>query len=217
MEPIQILFADNQFLIREGVVASLKKAGNFKIKTVDTRDEFINQLKETKFDLAIMDDTFFGITNTYRFPEFRKYNPELKFLLLTNGMTHSDIADYSNVGIYNIIVKTSNQDVFNKAIEHAMKNKIFYSDELLELLLQHNNKKNATTKNNTLTPTELNIVKSIVHGLSTRDISIKNQVSYHTVVSHKKNIFRKLNVNTCSELIVFAIKQGLIENLDYSI
>ena len=217
MEPIQILFADNQFLIREGVIASLKKAGNYKIKTVDSKDEFSSQLKENHFDLVIMDNTFFGIANAYRFTEVKRFKPDLKFLLLTNGMTHSEIADFSNVGIYNIIVKTSNQDVFNKAIEHTMKNKIYYSDELLELLLQHNNRKNAVTKNNTLTPSELDIVKLIVQGLSTRHISEIKQVSYHTVVSHKKNIFRKLNVNTCSELIVFAIKQGLIESIDYAI
>jgi DNA-binding NarL/FixJ family response regulator len=217
MEPIQILFADNQFLIREGVVASLKKEGNYKIKTVDTKDEFLKQLQTVEIHLVIMDNTFLGSDNSHVFAEIKKQNVNLKFLLLTNGMNHTEIADYSNAGIYNIIGKTSNHDVFIKAIEHTMRSKIFYSDDLLDLLLQHNSIRNTVTNTITLTKSELDIVKNIVGGLNTREIAEKKQISYHTVVSHKKNIFRKLNVNTSSELIVYTLKTGLLDSIEYHI
>jgi len=216
MEPINILFADNQFLTREGVLSSLKKAGNFKIITVETKEEFLKQLQVSAIELVIMDNTFISVNNFYTFSEIKRLKPDLKILLLTNGMSHTEITDYSNVGIYNIIAKTSNRDVLVKAIDHALKGKIYYSDDLLELLLLHNNKK-MFSKNSVLTPTELGVVKEITQGLSTREISVKKQVSYHTVVSHKKNIFRKLNINTSSELIVYALKSGLIEAADYAI
>ena len=57
MEPINILFADNQFLTREGVLSSLKKAGNFKIITVETKEEFLKQLQVSAIELVIMDNT----------------------------------------------------------------------------------------------------------------------------------------------------------------
>jgi DNA-binding NarL/FixJ family response regulator len=217
MEPINILFADNQFFIREGVVASLKKEGNYTIKTVDTKEDFFKQLHSSNIHLVIMDNTFLGIDNLFLFSDTKRFNPNLKFLLLTNGMTHNEIADFSNAGIYNIIGKTSSHDVFIKAIDYTMRSKIYYSDELLDLLLQHNNLKNTTTNTVKLTITELEIIKNIVKGSNTREIAELKQISYHTVVSHKKNIFRKLSINTCSELILYALKKGILDTTEYHI
>ena len=217
MELINVLFADNQFLIREGVVAFLKRTGNYTIKTVGTKDELLKSTQDTSIDLVIVNDSFIGKNSATKIAELKRRNPHLHFLLLTNGMSYSEIADFSISGIYNIITKTSDKDVFLKAIDFALKDKIFYSDDLLELLLDHSKSKISNVQNTNLTLTQIEIVKCIVLGWSTKDIAAKKQISYHTVVSHKKNIFRKLGINACSELIVYAIKNGLVDTIEYHI
>jgi len=217
MEPINILFAENQFLIREGVIATLKKAGNYKIHIVETKADFLTQIQTTAIDLVIMDNIFIENNCAIKLSDLKRLYPQLKFLLLTNGMTHTEIAEFSNSGINNIITKTSDKDDFCKAIEYTMKDKIYYSNELLEILIEHNNIKSTPIKSSKLTPTEKEIVKLLVQGLSSRDIALKQFISYHTVVSHKKNIFKKLGVNTTSELIIHAMRNGFVDSVEYTI
>ena len=53
--------------------------------------------------------------------------------------------------------------------------------------------------------------------MTTKEIAAQKHISFHTVMTHRKNIFRKLNVNSSSELIMFAIKAGWIDNIEYYI
>lgn len=219
MDSIHVLFAEKHFFIREGILSTLKKSGNYKIKAVETHEEFFKQIQIENINLIIIDNMFLD-NGYYKFSEIIQRYSGIKILLLTNNISHTEISAYSNVGINNIIAKTSNKEALLKAIDHTLNGKIYYSDEILEILLQHNiRKKNdiSGVKKMALTPTEMDIVREISFGLSTRQISQKKQVSYHTVVSHKKNIFRKLNVNSCSELIAYALRAGIVENADYAI
>lgn len=60
-----------------------------------------------------------------------------------------------------------------------------------------------------LTKTEKKIIQLLANGYSTREISENKKRSYHTINNHKRNIFRKLNINKLSELVNFAIQNGL--------
>jgi DNA-binding NarL/FixJ family response regulator len=211
MDPITILFADNQFLIREGVVASLKKAGINAIKTANSISDFLTLINDTSLQLVIIDNCFLGDKAAQKLFEIKENHPQLKFLVLTNGMNYTEIADYSHSGIFAIIMKTSDKEVFIKAIDSAMNDRIFYSNDLLDLLIEQNNLKFSNIKPYKITDAEHGIINLIVKGLTTRDIALERNISYHTVVSHKKNIFKKLGVKSSSELIVYAIQKGMVD------
>jgi DNA-binding CsgD family transcriptional regulator len=68
-----------------------------------------------------------------------------------------------------------------------------------------------------LTASEIEIVKLIASGLTAKEIALKRHISFHTVNTHRKNIFRKLGVSNSSELIMLAIKSGWIDNIEYYI
>ena len=211
MDSITILFADNQFLIREGVVASLKKAGSYTLKIANSIPDFLIHINDKTIQLVIIDNTFLGDKTAQKLFVLKENHPQLKFLMLTNGMTHTEIADYSQSGIYTIIMKTSDKEVFSKAIDSAMNNRIFYSDELLGLLIEQNNLKVSNVKQYKITEAEQGIIALIVKGLTTREIASQKGISYHTVVSHKKNIFKKIGIKSSSELIVYALQKGIVE------
>jgi DNA-binding CsgD family transcriptional regulator len=80
-----------------------------------------------------------------------------------------------------------------------------------------NAQKNTNTGFCQLTATEMEIVKFIAEGMTTKQIAAKKFISFHTVISHRKNIFRKADVNSVSELIIYAIKAGWIDNIEYYI
>ena len=57
----------------------------------------------------------------------------------------------------------------------------------------------------------------IAHGMTTKEIAEKRYSSFHTVNTHRKNIFRKLGVNTIHEATKYALRAGLIDAADYYI
>ena len=56
----------------------------------------------------------------------------------------------------------------------------------------------------------MEIIKLIAEGNTTKDIAQKLFLSFHTITTHRKNIFRRLKLRSSSELILYAIKQGII-------
>ena len=63
-----------------------------------------------------------------------------------------------------------------------------------------------------LTDREVEIVKLIAEGLTTKDIAEKLFLSFHTISTHRKNIFRKAGITNSSELVRYAVRRGLVED-----
>ena len=68
-----------------------------------------------------------------------------------------------------------------------------------------------------LTRTETEILKDIALGMTTKEIAEKRFSSFHTVNTHRKNIFRKLGVNNVHEATKYALRAGLIDSAEYYI
>lgn len=68
-----------------------------------------------------------------------------------------------------------------------------------------------------LTPAEKEILKLIARGKSVKEIAALRISSVHTIVTHKKNIFRKLDINNVYEATRYALRAGLVEMADYYI
>ena len=68
-----------------------------------------------------------------------------------------------------------------------------------------------------LTATETEIVRAIAQGKTTKEIATERFSSVHTITTHRKNIFRKLNVNTAHEVVKYALRAGLIDSSEFDI
>lgn len=68
-----------------------------------------------------------------------------------------------------------------------------------------------------LTKTEIEILKDIALGMTTKEIAEKRFSSFHTVNTHRKNIFRKLGVNNVHEATKYALRAGLVDSAEYYI
>jgi DNA-binding NarL/FixJ family response regulator len=125
--------------------------------------------------------------------------------------------ELNSVGINDIILKTAGREEVFEAMDATLKGKKYYSNELLDLLFEANEKKNPGDETGQLTISEIEIVRLIADGLTTKEIASRKFISFHTVISHRKNIFRKLGVTNISELIMYSIKAGWINTIEYHI
>jgi len=118
----------------------------------------------------------------------------------------------------NFILKTNDYDIIVSAILSTAQGKKFYCSEALQIIMDgHNRKKENSVKRNLLTSTELELVQLFTQGKTAKEIAEARCLSHHTINTHRKNIFRKLELNNVQELIKFALKNGLVDLTEYYI
>ena len=216
--PVTLLIADSQFLITESFKVIL--SGNRRFKIIDViseKSELIRILGLEKISLLIIDHALIDIGNITELKEIKILFPDLKVLVISNSISKNELLELNAAGINDIILKTVNKEELFEAIESTLKGKKYYSNELLDLLFEVSEKKYPSDEPVQLTVSEIEIVRLIADGLTTKEIAVRKFISFHTVISHRKNIFRKLGVTSISELIMYSIKAGLINTIEYNI
>ena len=217
-KPVNVLIADNQFLITESLKYILHSQESFNIINVVTeKSELIKALEHDHSSLLIIDPSQTDIAGVSELKEIINSFHDLKVLIISNNITRKELHEFNSAGITNIILKNTGKEELFDAIDTSLKGKKYYSDELLDLLLKSDERNNSSEEMVQLTPSELEIVRLISEGLTTKEIASRKFISFHTVISHRKNIFKKLGVTSVSELIMFAIKSGWINSIEYYI
>ncbi|EAT59916.1 LuxR C-terminal-related transcriptional regulator [Chlorobium ferrooxidans] len=210
---ITLVVADTQFLTNEALKSILSPLYQV-VHLVSTKAGLLQYLHQETISLVITDYTLFDFDSIDDLGEIRKQYPDMGIIILTNAITHIKIKELNDSGIKNIVLKTDDGDELFHAIEAALKGKKYYSGDVLDILLK---KDGPMEDASLLTTSEIEIVRLIAAGLSTKEIAVKKHISFHTVMTHRKNIFRKLSVSSSPELMMYAIKAGLIDNIEYHI
>ena len=213
-----VIIADSQYLVVEALKSLI---GNderyFLAGVVDTQNELYKLLENIQSGVLITDSSNIDFDGIDDLKNIRDKFPLISILILTNVINKAEFAGLTKAGIKNMIYKTADKDEIFNAIESALKGKKYYSDEILDLFLELGENKYAIEDPKHLTASEIEIVKLIANGLTTKEIAARRNISYHTVNTHRKNIFKKVEVSNASELTMHAIKAGWIENIEYYI
>jgi len=213
----QVLIADSQYLVSRSLAELLTEKFSFSVKEIVTsRKDLERSVKESSMALLIIDINHFdfeGLTDLKN-----TIDPDsIPVLVLTNSLTRSELAGLDSIGIKNILFKSSSESEILTAVDHTLQGKKFYGREVMEILLEKGEWKRLPQENTNLTAAEVEIVRLIAEGMTTKEIASRKNVSFHTIMTHRKNIFRKVKVNNASELVMFAIRSGLIDTIEYQI
>lgn len=208
-----ILIADTQFLTTEALRSMLDAEG-YGMSVVHTRTELYEYLKANEPSLIITDYILFDFRSINDLRELGELHDGSPILVLCNSVNQMQIKELNQAGIRNIALKTDDRTELLQSVTTAMKGKKAYSGSVLDILLKEDGPAEDACL---LTTSEIEIVRLISTGLTTKEIAVKKHVSFHTVTTHRKNIFRKLGVSSSPELMMFAIKAGLIYNIEYHI
>jgi len=137
-----------------------------------------------------------------------------------NNQSPEDLRKVLECGITNYILKSSHEQELIEAVNATIGNRKYFSSQILDVLLalKKASRKIYLNKGHAhITYTEQEIIKLITQGLTTREIATLKNLSYHTVITHRKNIFRKLAIGSSSELILYAMHAGIVDTTDYYI
>jgi DNA-binding NarL/FixJ family response regulator len=214
--PWDILIFDIQLLAMEGLKAVLKEENHI-TETVSSRHELMKALKNKIPDILFMDYFMVDFDGFEELKDLMKGFPDMSIVILTNTITRSELIELNNLGIKNILHKNLEKDELFSCLEAVRKNKKYYSGDILDMMLDLNEKKGVPDETAQLTASEIEIVRLIAEGLTNKEIACRKHLSVHTIMTHRKNILRKLGVSNASELIMCAIRKGFIDTIEYHI
>jgi DNA-binding NarL/FixJ family response regulator len=213
----KVIIADNQFLVVDSLQKLLSDSFNIKADLiVNSKYDLMRFVKQYPLVLLIIDPNLMDFESL---SEMRTIMQEqnCKVLVLTNILSKNDITELNATGIKNILLKTAEREEILAALRSTLAGKKYFCQEVLDIFTEIPQEKGQVKETGSLTHSETEIVKCIAEGLTTKQIAMHKHISVHTVMTHRKNIFRKLSVNNASELVMYAIRAGIIDTIEYHI
>jgi DNA-binding NarL/FixJ family response regulator len=185
---------------------------------VKTKDELNEKLLLNQSHVLIIDFNFFDFASINEISIIRSSYPSLGILVITDNHAPEDILKALDCGITNYILKNCVEQELIEAFNATISSRKYFSSQVLNVLLDSKKvTRNSHPVNSHVTPSEIEIIKLITQGLTTKEIANQKKLSYHTIITHRKNIFRKLGINNTSELIMYAMRIGIIDTTEYYI
>lgn len=205
-----VLLADFQYLTRQGIVSLLDSLPNFHIiHQISASRELKQAIDQTKPDLVILDVARTDDDLITDLGELKRTS-KTKFLVISNNQDKVSIRKLLDMGIKGIVTKNCSQQEITNALVSVSKNKRFFCNKILDLVIEEQNTEDDITSAN-LTKRELEILKLIASGNKTNQIAELLFLSIHTINTHRKNILKKLNMGSPTELVVYAINNGIVK------
>lgn len=217
MPSIKILIADDHPLVAESLGMLLDLQEDLEvIGTVNNGWQALNFVESAQPDIIIADlqmPLLNGISMTMRLRE--KY-PKVKVILLTMSEEASDIREGLQAGIHAYIMKSAERPELLEAIYAVSNGQKYFSEKIEKKLAEIPNPENPSghftlSDEVPLTPRELEIVRLVLQNKSSVEISETLFVALNTVHTHRRNLMKKIGVNTSIGLMQWAIKHGLVE------
>ena len=213
---MKILLADKQDITRAGLTYVIEKMEGLETKFVEDKAELMLALKENEDTVVILDYTLFDINDAAELLILNQRFPYTRWLLFCEDLS----ADFVKVliassSMFSVLLKESQLMEIKETIRFCVASKRFVCQRMMEVLLAPVQQEPEEKVN--LTKTETEILKDIALGMTTKEIAVKRFSSFHTVNTHRKNIFRKLGVNNVHEATKYALRAGLVDSAEYYI
>ena len=211
---MNVLIADNQGITQAGLMFLLQSVSEAESRTVADKAGLIEELKSCPNSVVIVDYTLFDINDVAELLVLGDRYPNVCWLLFSDDLSTEFIRLVVASSIrFGVVLKDSPLSEIRLAISTAIAGQRYICQRVTEQLLKPEKKE----KKIKLTATETDILKDIALGMTTKEIAEKRFSSFHTINTHRKNIFRKLGVNNVHEATKYALRAGLVDSAEYYI
>ena len=205
MKKITVVIVDDQKLIREMLTKMF--SGNKQIKITGESGALSGAYKVIKIkkpDIVLLDINFPKGSGFDAVPRIKKFSPRTRIIAVTMYNQPAFAQKMLLLGAKGYVTKNSSYKEILKAIEKVMKGGVYVCAEIKNILSAKalgKQKKGPDIKS--LSARELEIVKYIKNGLSSKQIGVKLGISKKTVEVHRHNVFKKLKLKNMSSLIYY--------------
>ncbi len=216
MRKIKLILADDHKIFLDGIKSLLSEVNNFEIlATVSSGEQLLELLQSETPDIVVTDITMKGISGIEVTKIITEKYPEVKVLILSMHTNEEFVLNAAKVGADGYLPKDSSIEELIKAIELINDGSQYFSktisDHFLKSYIKRFRYEQDVIEKSDLTAREIEILKLVATGLTNKDIADKLIISQRTVDAHKNHIMQKLKLKNSAELIIYAIKNKLVE------
>jgi DNA-binding NarL/FixJ family response regulator len=206
------MLADDHQVLLDGITTILSADPEFDvIGSVNNGKELIHALKTHEADVVVMDLNMPRMDGLQTLEQLKRNNASVKIMVLSNYNQKELVRKVQESGADGYVLKSSSAtDLLNSIKDVAKGIKLFPSVED-ESMITDSFFADEFLKKYNLTKREVEIIRHLAKGMSSKEICDVLHISNFTVDTHRRNILRKLNINNSVGVVNFAKQHGLIE------
>lgn len=217
-QPITVFLADDHPIVAEGIQALLLSSNTFKfVGYASSSPELLRVLPAKQAQVLLLDLNMPGSDCFYVIQQLLKLHPWVRILAFTGYDSAPLAKSVLAAGAQGFLVKTAAPSEILKAIQLVSEGHTYLSADLKAERGQEDGLNESAAVNDDfrkrlgLSKREQEVLVLISKGLTSQRIAQTLFISKYTVETHRKNILRKLDLNSSTELVKFAIQQGLVQ------
>ncbi|WP_298647971.1 response regulator transcription factor [uncultured Proteiniphilum sp.] len=210
------IIADNQDITREGLISVLRSQDmKDRVETARTRAELQARLRNYPKSVVILDYTLFDFVSVNQLLNMKMGATASAWILFSDELEEHFLRQILLVDpSISVVMKHNPLQNILDAVTCATYGETYLCD-IAESVLKDRNPQKKESDN--LTASEKSILREIALGKTTKEIAFEKNLSFHTVNTHRRNIFRKLAVNNAHEATKYALQAGLLDLMEYYI
>lgn len=215
---LRILIADDHELVRRGLAALLQSHEGWEI-CAEAKDgrEAVDKARQLKPDIVILDVGMPNLNGLAATRQLMQQDSELKVIVLTITDSDQVIREALDAGARGFVLKSDAARDLVTAVEAVQRNRMFFTPRVNDMVLAGflDRRENGSTvespKLPKLTPREREVIQLLAEGKSSKEVASLLNLSTKTAETHRSNIMRKLGIHSIRDLVVYAVKNDIIQ------
>ncbi len=213
--PVRVLIADDHPLIRSGLRGLLEREGEFRV-VAEAADgyEAIERALEHKPDLILLDVGMPRLNGTDAAQHISGKLPNARIIIVSMHSDEAYVLRALKAGARGYLLKASPEADVLAAARAVAAGNAYFSPAITKILVEDYmaevRRRGVEDSYDLLSLREKEVLQLLVSGKNNREIAEVLHVSVATVETHRNNILKKLHVHNLPELILYAVRKGLV-------
>jgi DNA-binding NarL/FixJ family response regulator len=215
---LRILIADDHEVVRRGLCALLQTQDGWEIcgEAKDGR-EAVEKSAQLKPDVVILDVGMPNLNGLVATRQLTQNDPQCKVIVLTITDSDQVIREALDAGARGFVLKSDAARDLVSAVEALQRNRMFFTPRVNDMVLAgfldkgHNGSRGEPPKLPKLTAREREVIQLLAEGKSSKEVACVLNLSTKTAETHRSNIMRKLGFHSIRDLVVYAVKNNIIQ------
>ena len=217
MTTTRILLADDHEVVRQGLRVLLEAQPGWEVVgEAENGREAVEKVRALKPDVVVLDITMPELNGLEATRQILKAAPQTEVLILTMHESEQVAREVLSAGARGYLLKSDAGRDLVSAVDALRHRRPFFTPRISQMVLEGylrgpSISEGAGPKRDLLTPREREIVQLLAEGKSTKEVAVALNLSVKTAETHRSNIMRKLNLHSISELVLYAVRNNIVQ------
>ena len=212
-----VLLVDDHKIMRDGIKAILRQNADFTVSgETDNGTDAVQLAKQLRPDIVLMDIGLQGLNGIEATTEILRHCPEIRVIILSMYDDEHSVVSAIRSGARAFVLKKASDSDLVDALRTVGKGGSYLSPQVSDRLLNRIQRGDLESKPlpavlEGLSPRELQVLRMVAEGKTSKDIAVMLDLGLQTVRSYRKTMMKKLNVNNVASLTQLALSAGITQ------